>query len=93
MDPAPVPPTPAPTQAPAPAQSLPLASLVQALVKPAAAAAGGSIVKSAATFYGATIGIVVAVCDLKFGLGLGHSFDAGLIGAALSMLFGKTVSL
>ncbi len=74
-----------------------LADIAASLLKPAATtaakSAGGSMVKTAAMWYGGTLALAVAMLDLKFNLGLGHSFDAGLIGASLSAFLGRSISL
>jgi len=71
----------------------PLQGLLGALVPAAAGAVSSSFWKGAAVLFASTAAFAIAVVDLKFQLGLGRTFDAGLIGAGLSALLGKAVSL
>ena len=84
-----------PTLGASPAKSTadPLAAMMSALVPAAASGVASSFWKGAAVLFASTAAFTIAVVDLKFHLGLGRTFDAGLIGAGLSALLGKAVSL
>jgi len=70
-----------------------LTNLIAGLAPAVSSSVSSSVAKGLAAFYASTAAFAIAVVDLKFNLGLGHTFDAGLIGAGLSALLGKAITL